>query len=139
MRENSNHLKQPQSGRNLNLEADDFVLKKYPILRELPKHAHKPEYKTSYRLYRGIAPLCDGSIVFINYINIANKLFGAETQAMCTTAWFDKKIKLAPLEEENVLLLLSQRGAEGDIFRMADWATVPCLTAFLMLTLSWRI
>lgn len=80
-------------------EADERVLRKFVILRNPPHHPHKLESKTPYRLYRGMAPISDDSIVFINHINIANKLFGAEAQAMWAVAWFDGNINVPEVQE----------------------------------------
>jgi dimethylaniline monooxygenase (N-oxide forming) len=75
-------------------EADGKVLAKYLILRNPPPHSHVYETRTPYRLYRGMAPLHDDTVLFMNHIAVANKLFGAEAQAMWAVAFFDHHIKL---------------------------------------------
>jgi hypothetical protein len=85
----------------LELEADEVVLKRFPILKDPPPHYHKPETRTPYRLWRGMVPLSPelSNIVFMNHISIANKLFGAEAQAMWAVAYLSNQITLPSLEE----------------------------------------
>jgi len=80
-------------------EEDSKVLEKFVILRNPPPHSHVNETLTPYRLYKGMAPLDDDSILFMNHITLANKLFGAEAQAMWAVAYFDHKIDLPSVEE----------------------------------------
>jgi hypothetical protein len=81
------------------MDADATILKKYTILTQPPRHPHKQQDCTPYKLYRGMAPLNDDSILFLNHINIANKLFGAEAQAMWAVAFFDGNIALPSIQE----------------------------------------
>jgi dimethylaniline monooxygenase (N-oxide forming) len=77
--------------------ADKAIINRFHILRNPPPHPHIESQSTPYRLYRGMAPLHDDSILFLNHIIVANKLFGAEAQAMWAVAWFDKDIRV-PLD-----------------------------------------
>ncbi|PQE29814.1 flavin-binding monooxygenase-like family protein [Rutstroemia sp. NJR-2017a WRK4] len=82
----------------LTMEADEKLRKKYPLLANPPAHFHKKIETTPYRLYNGIAPLSDDSILFMNHITAGNKLFVAEAQAIWAVAYFDKKITLPSIE-----------------------------------------
>jgi hypothetical protein len=75
------------------MEADERILKKFVILRQPPTHPQKRQSNTPYRLYRGMAPLNDNSILFLNHVSVANKLFAAEAQAMWAAAYFGENIK----------------------------------------------
>jgi dimethylaniline monooxygenase (N-oxide forming) len=77
--------------------ADATVTTRFPILRNPPPHPYVEPKDTPFRLYRGMAPLHDDSILFMNHIVLANKLFAAEGQAMWAVAWFDNKITV-PLD-----------------------------------------
>jgi hypothetical protein len=70
----------------LEADADKTVLSRFHILCNPPSHTLLPENRTSYRLYRGIAPLDDPTILFLNHVTVSNKLFGAEAQAMWAVA-----------------------------------------------------
>jgi len=76
------------------MDADKEILQRFIILREPPRHYRKRQNNTPYRLYRGMAPLNDDSILFMNHISVANKLFAAEAQAMWAVAYFGNEIKL---------------------------------------------
>lgn len=68
------------------LDADEAVLKTFLILQHPPPHPRKLQSSTPYRLYRGMAPLKDNTIIFLNHVTVANKLFAAEAQAMWAAA-----------------------------------------------------
>lgn len=85
--------------KRLTKEADEYVKKKYPLLANPPAHSHKNIEMTPYRLYNGIAPLNDDSILFMNHITAGNKFFAAEAQAIWAVAYFDEKIILPSIEE----------------------------------------
>ncbi|KAK7976304.1 aminoadipate-semialdehyde dehydrogenase [Apiospora arundinis] len=70
--------------------ADAEILRRFVMLRHPPKHYHKPEARTPYRLYRNMAPLHDDSILFMNHIVAGAKLFAAEAQAIWAVAYWDK-------------------------------------------------
>jgi dimethylaniline monooxygenase (N-oxide forming) len=72
--------------------ADAAITARFPILRNPPPHPYVEPKDTPFRLYRGMAPLHDNSILFMNHLVLVNKLFAAEGQAMWAVAWFDKKI-----------------------------------------------
>lgn len=79
------------------VDADKIVCDRFHILRDPPPHTHIEESRTPYKLYRGIAPLHDDSILFMNHVVMSNKLLCAEIQAMWAVAHFDGNIK-APLD-----------------------------------------
>lgn len=79
-------------------DADKGVCDQFHLLKDPPRHPYIEEHQTPYRLYRGMAPLHDASILFMNHVVVANKLFGAEAQAMWAVAYFDGQIG-APLAE----------------------------------------
>jgi hypothetical protein len=51
----------------LDAEADKRVLVELPLLAKPPPHQHKQAQCTPYRLYRGMIPIHDDSIVFITH------------------------------------------------------------------------
>ncbi|KAF7535306.1 hypothetical protein G7054_g5505 [Neopestalotiopsis clavispora] len=91
-------------------EADEVVLRRFVMLRNPPKHYHKYEDRTPYRLYHTIAPVHDGSILFLNHIVAGAKLFAAEAQAIWAVAYWDKAFKLPSVAER-----------EKDIAHMIAW------------------
>jgi dimethylaniline monooxygenase (N-oxide forming) len=54
---------------------------------------------TPARLYQGVAPLGDSSIVFLGKVRLPNGFFGAEAQAIWTTAYWDGHVNIPPEEE----------------------------------------
>jgi len=86
----------------LMLQADDKICKRFLLLANPPKHPHKYIETTPYRLYNGIAPLTDDSILFMNHITAGNKISAAEAQAMWAVAYFDKRILLPSAEEQEI-------------------------------------
>lgn len=84
----------------LEQQADQEILKQFPILANPPKHLHKSSPTTSYRLYNGIGPLNDDSIVFIGYSLVTNYFQWAECQAIWATAFLDQRLNLPSLEEK---------------------------------------
>jgi dimethylaniline monooxygenase (N-oxide forming) len=83
----------------LMLEADEKVVKRFPLLANPPAHVHKSIGTTPYRLYNSLAPLSDDSILFMNYVTAGNMMFSAEAQAIWVVAYFDKNITLPSTEE----------------------------------------
>lgn len=81
------------------LEADEKIIQKYLLLANPPPHPHQHILTTPYRLWNGIAPLKDDSIVFLNHITAGNKIFIAEAQAMWAVAYFDRNIAVPSVEE----------------------------------------
>lgn len=75
------------------------------VLADFPKLGNPPEYwdgnrnVTPSRLYNGIAPLDDDSIVFVGQVILSNAFRPAEAQAIWVTAFFDHNIKL-PLKDQ---------------------------------------
>lgn len=91
-------------------EADKQVLRRFIILRNPPKHYHKYETRTPYRLYQTIAPLHDDSILFMNQVVAGAKLFAAEAQAIWAVAYWDKAFNLPSVTER-----------ERDVAHMIAW------------------
>ncbi|KAH7128109.1 flavin-binding monooxygenase-like protein-like protein [Dendryphion nanum] len=84
----------------LDSEAERQVLKKLPLLAESPTQPSDHDRPlTPYRLYQGIAPISDASILFISHLHAGNKIFSAEAQAMWAVALFDGNIKLPSVAE----------------------------------------
>ncbi|KAL8832091.1 MAG: hypothetical protein Q9191_000470 [Dirinaria sp. TL-2023a] len=79
--------------------ADRQVLSNFPILKSPPPHRRSEVPTTTNRLYNGIAPLGDTSIVFLGRSHLSNSFRTAEAQAIWATAYFDGNFKLPPLEE----------------------------------------
>jgi len=84
---------------DLEKTADEEILKRFPQLRNPPDHYHRPAETTPYRLYNGIAPLRDDSIVFIGHVVVSNYFRVAECQAIWATAYLDKQLELPPLAD----------------------------------------
>ena len=83
----------------LEKQADQDIIKQFPILANPPEHLHKTVPTTPYRLYNGIGPLNDDSIAFIGYAIVANYFKGVECQAIWATAFLDRKLILPSLED----------------------------------------
>ncbi|KAL9036640.1 MAG: hypothetical protein Q9180_004182 [Flavoplaca navasiana] len=95
--------------KELEKDADQQVLDRFPILADPPDHYHTPVTETPYRLYNGIAPLLDRSIAFVGHVVVANYFRVAECQAIWATAYLDGKVKLPPLEQrqKNIALFVA--------------------------------
>ncbi|KAI1335895.1 putative dimethylaniline monooxygenase [Xylariaceae sp. FL0016] len=91
-------------------DADVEILKLFIMLRNPPKHYHKYETRTPYRLYHTMAPLHDDSILFMNHVVAGSKLFAAEAQAIWAVAYWDKAFTLPSVAER-----------EDDIAHMIAW------------------
>ncbi|CAG8961758.1 hypothetical protein HYFRA_00006301 [Hymenoscyphus fraxineus] len=85
--------------RDLMHDADKQVLSDFPILANPPKHIKPKQSTTPARLYNGIAPLDDNTIVFVGQTILSNSFRPAEAQAIWITAYFDGHVKL-PVKEE---------------------------------------
>jgi dimethylaniline monooxygenase (N-oxide forming) len=84
-------------------DADKNIYNRFHILRSPPPHPHIEESRTPYKLYHGIAPLHDNTILFMNHVVLSNKLLCAEVQAMWAVAHFDGNIKVPPdVKERNI-------------------------------------
>ena len=90
----------------LEKDADQEVLHRFPILANPPEHYRTPVTDTPYRLYHGIAPLCDDSIAFVGHVLVANYFRLAEVQAIWATAYLDGKVRLPPLEQRRKVVAL---------------------------------
>ncbi|KAF2690950.1 flavin-binding monooxygenase-like protein-like protein [Lentithecium fluviatile CBS 122367] len=90
----------------LDTEADKIITSTYPLLANPPAHSKSYLSSTPYRLYRGMLPLQDDSILMMNHIKTGNKIFAAEIQAMWAVAYFDGNIKLPSVKnmEEQIAL-----------------------------------
>lgn len=80
-------------------EADESICLKFPLLANPPKHTHQQPSTTPYRLFQGMAPVHDSSILFINHLVTGNKLLCAEAQSLWAVAYFDRRMKI-PVKEE---------------------------------------
>lgn len=83
-----------QHWENLLRDADQVICSKFPLLANPPKHTHQKIDTTTYRLYQGMAPVQDDSILFMNHLGTGNKLLVAEAQALWAVAYFDKQMTL---------------------------------------------
>lgn len=90
----------------LEKEADQKVIQRFPLLADPPAHYTKPRNITPYRLYKGIAPVSDDSIVFIGHVLVGNYFSVTETQAIWATAYLDKKFALPSLAERETEIAL---------------------------------
>ncbi|KAH7348251.1 hypothetical protein BKA66DRAFT_477223 [Pyrenochaeta sp. MPI-SDFR-AT-0127] len=96
-------------------EAEKYVLEKFPLLANPPKHDLKKARTTPYRLYRGMSPLRESSrsIVFINFFLSGNMIMNAEAQA----AW-----AVAYLSQSPDLHLPSAEQQEREVARQVMWS-----------------
>lgn len=80
----------------LEAEADEQVLGKYPVLEHPPPTAPSQiqSEKTPNRLYNTVIPLHDHTIAFVGNLYVPNAFRVAEVQAIYTTALFDNVLKL---------------------------------------------
>lgn len=83
----------------LDAAADKTTTTTYPLLSDPPPFRPKITRTTPYRLYQGMLPLHDPTIIMMNHIVTSNKLLAAEVQAMWAVAHFDNKIKHPSVEE----------------------------------------
>ncbi|PQE07410.1 flavin-binding monooxygenase protein [Rutstroemia sp. NJR-2017a WRK4] len=72
---------------------------RFPKLGNPPVHYHKERGITPSRLYNGIAPLNDDSIVFVGHVVLSNAFCSGEAQAIWVTAYFDGNAKIPPSEQ----------------------------------------
>ncbi|KAL9079273.1 MAG: hypothetical protein Q9157_001844 [Trypethelium eluteriae] len=81
--------------------ADKQIISKYPILADPPPGSTRlaRDDIVPARLYQGIAPLSDASIIFLGRTRMSNSFRGADAQAIWTTAYWDGHIKLPPREQ----------------------------------------
>lgn len=94
--------KEAERWAQLEKQADEKVLKQFPLLANPPHHFHEPIRTTPYRLYNGIAPLNDDSIAFVGYTLYTNHFRGTECQAVWAIAYLDKQLKLPSLEDQQL-------------------------------------
>ncbi|KAF2182385.1 putative dimethylaniline monooxygenase [Zopfia rhizophila CBS 207.26] len=80
-------------------DADQDICSRFPLLANPPKHPHQKIDTTTYRLYQGMAPVQDDSILFMNHLNTGNKLLAAEVQALWAVAYFDKQMTFPSRED----------------------------------------
>ncbi|KAI4225266.1 MAG: hypothetical protein L6R36_004054 [Xanthoria steineri] len=86
----------------LEKQADEEILKQFPLLANPPHHFQEPIRTTPYRLYNMIAPLNDDSIAFVGHMAIVNHFRGAECQALWAMAYLDKQLKLPSYEDRQL-------------------------------------
>jgi dimethylaniline monooxygenase (N-oxide forming) len=79
--------------------ADRQVVSDFPKLGHPPDHYHKERNLTPSRIYNGIAPLNDDSIVFVGHVVLSNAFRSAEAQAIWVTAYFDGNAKIPSREQ----------------------------------------
>lgn len=79
--------------------ADKQVLAAFPVLANPPPNFKRPTESSGTRLYNGIAPLHDDSIAFVGHVLLSNSFRNAEAQAIWTTAYFDKNVRLPDTEQ----------------------------------------
>jgi len=84
---------------SLSEAADRQVLLEFPKLANPPEHYTVARNITPSRLYNGIAPLDDDSIVFVGHVILSNAFRPAEAQAIWVTAYLDSKIRLPARDE----------------------------------------
>jgi len=113
--------------------ADSRVLSNFPQLADPPRHLKREIPTTTAKLYKGMAPLKDHTIIFLGHIDISNSFRAAEAQSIWATSYLDGSLVLPPLEqlEEEVAYMNAfskrrypSRGQKGDcIFFELIWYT----------------
>ncbi|KAL8672436.1 MAG: hypothetical protein Q9168_003099 [Polycauliona sp. 1 TL-2023] len=114
-------------------KAKKQVLSNFPILEYAPPHIPPKTPTTLLRLYNGIAPLDDPSIVFLGRVHLSNAFRTSEAQAIWATAYFDGNIKMPPRQQAQQSIAYMNamsskrypsRGAAGDnLFFELIWYT----------------
>lgn len=91
-------IEQAQDWKTLMNKADQRITNDFPILLNPPPSgkAVADADLTPARLYQGIAPLTDPSVVFLGRARMSNGFFRAEAQAVWATAYWDGLLKLPP-------------------------------------------
>lgn len=118
-------------------EADKEICLKFPLLANPPKHPHQQPSTTTYRLYQGMAPVEDSSILFINHLNTGNMLMCAEAQSLWAVAYFDKKLTLPAKKdiERNIAtwVAFSRRRylSNGELENAINFETITYVDALL--------
>ncbi|KAF2678473.1 putative dimethylaniline monooxygenase [Lentithecium fluviatile CBS 122367] len=83
---------------DLDSTAEVRVLRRFPVLAHPPPHHSTPTSLTPFRLYRGMLPPSDHSIIFIGKVMLGNHFRTAEVQALWALAVFEGTLGL-PSEE----------------------------------------
>ncbi|KAI1148132.1 flavin-binding monooxygenase-like protein-like protein [Nemania diffusa] len=118
-------------------KADKQVLDRFVMLRNPPKHYHKYETRTPYRLYQTMAPVHDDSILFMNHIVAGAKLFAAEAQAIWAVAYWDKSFAFpSPAERERDIAHMCAWNkrrylSNGELGNFAAFDSVPYVDRLL--------
>lgn len=87
--------------KKLESDADAQIVKDFPILANPPPHFKGDARSTTYRLYKGMAPIGDPSILILNHVVTGNKMLGAEVQAMWGVAYFNGDVPVpSPQDQE---------------------------------------
>jgi len=79
--------------------ADSRVISNFPQLANPPPYVKPDILTTTSKLYKGMVPLEDRTIVCLGYVDISNSFRAAEAQAIWATAYLDRSIVLPPLEQ----------------------------------------
>lgn len=103
----NNSLAEEQRWQDLMNKADADILKEFPILGRPPPDTKPVGSKTANlatttpaRLYHGMAPLSDSSILFLGRARVSNNFRVADAQAIWATAYWDGHVTLpASLDE----------------------------------------
>ena len=90
----------------LEKEADQHIVHHFPELAHPPTHYEKPAQTAPYRLYNGIAPLHEHSIVFIGHVLVSEYFRAVECQAIWATAYLDQRLVLPSLKDRQAQVAL---------------------------------
>lgn len=94
----SQHQEDAAGWADLDYRAESRILHRFPILAHPPPHHNTPSTLSPFRLYKGMLPISDHSIVFLGKIMLGNHFRAAEVQALWALAVFDGTLNL-PSEE----------------------------------------
>jgi dimethylaniline monooxygenase (N-oxide forming) len=78
----------------LDVRAEAQILQRFPVLTHPPIHHADPTTLSPFRLYKGMLPVSDHSIVFLGKIMLGNHFRAAEVQALWAVAMFDGTLEL---------------------------------------------
>lgn len=105
-------------------KADREVIRRFPVLRDVPPCYKYEQTMAPFRLYNAMLPIRDHSIVFLGKMSLANGTYNAEVQALFAVAVFDKNIQLPSeekMEEEVALVRAWQRRRYPGKGGMGNW------------------
>jgi dimethylaniline monooxygenase (N-oxide forming) len=78
----------------LDVRAEARILQRFPVLADPPAYYKDTSPLSPFRLYKGMLPISDHSIVFLGKIMLGNHFRAAEVQALWAVALFNGSLEL---------------------------------------------